>query len=221
MTANTAMTSIKERIKEELKGFKDTVQPPSGYNISLKGKVFTLPDGKSSPGPMDCIILDYRAYNSYYKGAYNAQKPEAPICFALGTNLKQMTPSENVKEQQHTDCESCAFNQYNSATNGGKGKACKNQRRIAVVPVEAKPDTQPWVITVSPTGIKSFEAYRTRLDEAGKIPIETIVKISFDPNQAFPQLVFSDEELHDKSLEMLWGLRERAATLLDKEPEYK
>ena len=45
MLMSTALTTIQEQIAAELANVSDTVAAPSGHRITLKGKVFTLPDG--------------------------------------------------------------------------------------------------------------------------------------------------------------------------------
>ena len=206
---------IPAEIKAELEAASKTVDPPSNFKISTKGKQFTLPDGTSSRGPMSAVILDYRTVHNYYKGNYDPNKPEAPTCFAISKMVEGMAPSPNAVDPQNETCKECTFNQWKSAP-VGNGKACKNIRRLALVPPNATEDTRPMIIDVSPTALKHFDGYITKLSKMGMIPAQVIVDVDF-ADADFPQLTFTVGEAHGKD-ELMWGLRENSQELLNKEP---
>lgn len=216
VTETNALVSIQEQIKSELALMSKSVAPPSGRSISLKGKVFSLPDGTTSQGPISAVILDHRNFNRYYEGAYNPQDIKPPACFALSKELNGMGPHPDADNPKSDNCHDCAMNQWGSAA-VGKGKACRNTVRIAIAAPDASPDDEPSIITVSPTGIKSWTSAVNKLGSAGLLPIQTVMEISFDPNQAYPSLVFKPLQAHDK-LENMWALREKAQAYLDASP---
>ena len=49
MEESKALTNFDEQLRKELAGLSKQIDPPSSNKISTKGKVFTLPDGNSSP----------------------------------------------------------------------------------------------------------------------------------------------------------------------------
>ena len=210
-----AMLDLQAEIKAELELAKETVDPPSNFKISTKGKLFTLPDGTSSRGPMSAVVLDYRTVHNYYKGAYNPATPEAPSCFAISKVVDGMAPSANADDPQSETCKECAFNQWKSAPTGN-GKACKNIRRVAVVPVNANEDTRPMILDVSPTALKFFDGFVNKLSKLGMIPAQVVAEIDFSDSD-FPQLTFAVGEPHGKD-ELMWKLRGDAQELLNKEP---
>ncbi len=210
---------IQAALKAELAAAKDMVAPPSGFVISLKGKEFTLPDGSVGSGPMSAIIMDWVSFNMYYSGAYNPKKLEDPKCWALGREVATMAPSDNVPVKQHETCSGCAQNAWGSAVTGGKGKACKNTRRLLIIsPDKIGENSQPYTITVSPTGLKHFDKYVGALTDKGIHPIEVVTEISFDPNEAYPSLRFKPLEKHD-TLELAWSLKETGQGILTTEPQ--
>jgi hypothetical protein len=217
MTAtNSALVDIKAQIQAELAALAGTVPAPTGMTISLKGKVFTLPNGQSNQGPMQAIILDARNLRAYYRGQYNPNVPETPICFALAKQLEDLAPSPNAKQPQAKTCAECKFDQWSSAPGGGKGKACKNSIRLAIVPANFTTDSHPMILTVSPTGLKSYSMLVTDLKAKGLIPAQIITEIAFNANETYPTLVFKALGAHDR-VEEVWQLRERAQTALDRE----
>lgn len=213
MSTKNALASIQAEIQKELASVNKTVAAPTGVNISTKGKQFTTPDGATSSGPMNAIILDYRNVNEFYEGVYNPQEVKPPVCMAVSKTIDDMEPLEGVEKPQHTDCASCPHNQFGSAP-VGKGKACKNTVRLAITPAGADENSPVWVLKVSPSAIKAWSGYMRKLAAAGLHPMQVVTQISFDPNQAYPSLQFEAKGEHD-NLGAIAALRAQAASVLE------
>lgn len=217
MAAN--LVALREKMKAELASVRDSVAPPSGFNVSVKGKKFTFPDGSVNEGPIDVVILDWRNVNTYYTGAYNPNAPKPPVCFSILKSLKDMKPSQNAPQKQHDTCHGCPKNEWGSDPQGGRGKACKNSARLAIVPADASLESPVWTLNVSPKGLGSFNAFVNKLaDQYGMLPIEVVCSISFDANEAYPKLIFGEATQHD-NLDVMLQLRETSASILEKEPD--
>lgn len=213
--------NIQEQLRKELAALGQAVEPPSSNKISTKGKVFTLPNGKSGPGPIQCIILDFVAINMTYKGAYNPNVRTPPTCWAIGKNLKELKPSPMVKTPFATECETCPKNQWGSGQNGS-GKECKNQRRLLVLPADFTDSDEPMSLYVSPTGLKGWNRYidKDLRGDHGVLPIQVVTEVGFDPNQAYPTLTFKYVAKHGL-LEKAMAIRAKYQDILFKEPEAK
>ena len=67
--ANQALLDIQAMLRKELERKSETMPAISGGDrVKLAGKVFSLPDGTSSEGPLGVIILDERYVNTYSGG---------------------------------------------------------------------------------------------------------------------------------------------------------
>lgn len=216
---STALVDIKAQLKKELQTLDKSVPAITGNAISVAGKLFKLPSGQTSPGPFNCIILDWRNFNRYYPpGAeYNAQNPKPPVCFALDKDLELMAPSDKASDQQADNCAACPKNQWGSDPRGGKGKACENRVRLAVVPADAKEDSEVYTLGISRTALKHWASYVNGLHAVSKHPMEVVTVLSFDPNQSYPTVRFAASAAHD-NLEVFAVLREKAQSLLDQPP---
>lgn len=216
---STALTSLKEQLKKELKTLDKSVPAPSGNTISTNGKLFKLPNGQTSPGPFQCVILDWRNFNRYYPpgNEYNPQNPKPPACFAINQMLEDLAPHEKAGSPQSDDCASCKHNQWGSDPRGGRGKACENRVKIALVPADADENSEVYVLSVSPTAVKHWANYVNGLRAVDRHPIEVVTTLSFDPNAAYPTVRFNAQAQHD-ILDVLAGLREKAQPLLDQPP---
>lgn len=219
-SSSKAVQSLQEQLKKELAGLKETVEPPSGFTISTKGKIFTLPDGRSDKGPLLCIILDWVTANIYFEGLYNPQEVKPPSCWAMSRVVEGIAPSPNAPKPQSELCSTCPQNEWGSKP-GSKGKACKNTRRLLIARADSQDKNDPvYVLSVSPTGLKHFDKYINTLADNKIHPTEVITEISFDESEAFPTLRFSVNRAgkHDK-LELMMGLRESGKTILMQEPK--
>lgn len=214
---STALTNIKEKIKQELATQSRTFEQPGAAKISTAGKKFTLPNGQTSQGPLRVIILDHRHMHTYYTGVYNPNSPETPKCFAIGKLVDELAPSEAAEKPQSEGCKECEHNQWGSDPQGGKGKACKNSVRMLVAPADLGDKAEAMALDASPTSMKSFNSLLSRLDSNGLLPIQTVVEITFNDEVAYPQLIFKEVGANDK-LEEAWALREASQPLLERHP---
>ena len=107
----------------------------AGQFFSVKGGILSWQDSPIPGNTMGVIILDSILENIYYEGRYDPSVPQSPTCFAFGREEKTMAPHKIIVEvgsQQHDQCAGCPMNEFGSA-NIGKGKACRNTRRLGMV----------------------------------------------------------------------------------------
>lgn len=211
-----AVAEYREQLRQELATLHTRIAPPAGNRISLKGRVFTMPDGSTHPGPIAAVILDWRAHNQFWPAPYDPNRLEDPICWSVSRTYDDLAPSPDAPERQAERCNNCPKNVFGSAPNG-KARACRNSRRLAIVPPDATPDTEPMILSASPTAISAFESYVIGLAASeGKMPVEVVTLITFKPDAEYPTLVFGKPKpLTDKQLAVMMKLREKAQPGLD------
>ena len=104
----------------------------SGQFFGLKGGRLTFNDAPLLNNEMAVIVLDGILENVFYDGKYDPENPQTPSCFAFGREDKDMKPHEKVEHPVCDKCSSCPNNAFGSAE-VGKGKACRNTRRLAMI----------------------------------------------------------------------------------------
>jgi hypothetical protein len=169
---------------------KNALTATKGNFISNKGKLFTFPDA-STKSNFDCVIVDYIRVNTLMS-PYNPNIRPVTKCWAMGRDDYLLTPSEKSSHRQADSCTACAMNKFGSATNGGRGKACTNTYRLAIIPPDATKESDIWLIKVSPTGLSAWTHY-VRMAEATYGPggfCRVITNLSFDPNKDHPSIRF-------------------------------
>lgn len=146
-------------MQEEMEGMDftfDRIKIPSGGGIA-----FEVP-GEDPENPdiekvVYGIILDHHPINAYWATEYSGEK-NPPDCASIdGIVGVDRETGEKIL------CAACPKNQYGTAVNKdgtqGKGKACKNMRRIYFT----KPDHLfPLLLVLPPTSLRNFTDYIKR-----------------------------------------------------------
>lgn len=105
----------------------------SGNFLSIRGGVLKYKDTSFPDNKMRCIILHSVLENQHYAVAFDPSKPASPDCYAFGTDRDDMIPHEAVAEPYHETCKGCPNKAFGSADRG-KGKACGDVERLALIP---------------------------------------------------------------------------------------
>jgi hypothetical protein len=184
---STDMQSVQERIANRLASINDTTQQASGSNISVKGRIFRLPDGKTSPGPLNCIVVDYVNKNMYYEDDYVEGEFSPPDCFAIGRIIKEMKPHESVEKPINEQCVDCEFNQFGSK---GRGKRCGNNIMLAILPEDFTDDSELFTLKVSATALQPWTKYVRELEANGVDPVQVVTSLTFEEGLSYPSVRF-------------------------------
>ncbi len=130
--------------------------------ISTKGGKFTF-NGQLLKQPLEVVILDVVRENTFFEGSFDPDEPKPPTCFALARDEDALAPPADLASKQAERCGSCWANEFGTADRG-KGKACKNTLRAAVLPAnDLNPavlaEVEPALLRISPTSLKHFSKY--------------------------------------------------------------
>lgn len=220
-TKSNLPVNIAEQLAAETKALASRIQAPGGDKIKLtKKKTFKLPDGTESPGPLTVVILDFVSMNKFFDRPYKEGEISPPACYALGLEPTNLVPSEKSPDKQSASCGTCPNNEFGSK---GDGKACSNHRVLAVVAgagdTALDPNSPMWLVEVSPTAIKAFDAYVSMVrTQFGVPPVGVITDIFFDPSSEYQSLRFGNPQ-PNPNLELHFGRRTAARTRLLTEPD--
>lgn len=217
----TALVNMRAELAAETLALSRRIEAPSGDKVKLtKKKTFKLPDGSEHPGPLTVVILDFVSTNTFHDKPYKEGEISPPACFAIGLEPTLLVPSANSPDKQSDGCAKCPNNAFGSR---GDGKACKNGRRLAIVAgagdLAADPDSPMWIIDVSPTSLKAFDAYvstvRTQFQAP---PIGVVTDVFFDPASEYQSLRFGNPQ-PNPNLELHFSRRAAAKERLNTEPD--
>jgi hypothetical protein len=151
----TSMVKWEEEMEKRSQIAAAATAAASGTFVGLKAGVISIDKVPVKGNEIEAVVLSHCFENALYPGKYDPENPTSPICFAFGVATPDMTADQvsklqdtmvphemSVEPQGHKDkadagkpggkCSTCWANQWASAEEG-RGKACKNVRRLGLI----------------------------------------------------------------------------------------
>lgn len=170
---------IMEIMAENMEGVDfrcERVKIPSGGGIAWE-----VPNEDGEPDTVKEItgvIIDHHPANGWWKEEYSGEA-NPPDCYSMDGITGIGNPGGK--------CATCPLNQFGSATKG-KGKACKNMRRIYIL---RENEVFPLFITVPPTSLGSFKDYSRRLTNRLRRITGVLTKLTLEKDKNDDGIVYS------------------------------
>lgn len=181
-------------------------ETPATSNISFKSGVMTIGGVQVPDNQLDGIIVGSAYERALYEGKYDPGNPKSPVCFALSKDGREMGPHEDCTDPQGDEeglCHGCPHNEWGSAGEGRRGKACKEVRRLAIIPadkLESAEDitkAEMAMAKIPVTSVQHWSNYVHTLSAGYSVPFWAVVTtIAVQPhikNQFEVLFEFSDE----------------------------
>jgi len=157
--------------------------------LSTKSGILSYRGDPVAGNKLACVILSSPIERLFYSERYDPTKIVPPSCFAIGRVAHEMAPHSSVEKPQHASCEGCPRNEWGSSLQGGKGKACRETRRLLLIPADAitTADTvaKAEVAALRPpvTSLKNYANYvQTLAASIKRPPVAVISEISVVPD---------------------------------------
>lgn len=221
--AGKGLSKFEKEMMEAARNEAAREKAPTGNFISTDGGEFKFQD-TSLPNPLPGIVVDYSFVNTLYEGTYDPDNVQPPACFASGMVEADLKPSSNSPKPQADTCAECPHNQFGSADNG-RGKACKNTRRVALLPYDAKvklADAEPAILKLSPSSLAPWAGYVNKLSKAvNRTPSGVVTQFEIKRKGSYfiiePSL---DSVLSEKDYRVVAARREAVRDVLLAEPDF-
>jgi hypothetical protein len=148
----------------------------SGGRLQVDGREVT-------GGTLKLAVIDYCASKAYYEGSYVAGKAQTPACYAFGSDQQGMTPHPAAPKKQAESCDQCPHNVFGTALingkPGGKGKRCKDERRLMVVMGNTDPNAingaEVRQLSVPPASLKAWGTYLTAVTDITPLGVRGVI----------------------------------------------
>lgn len=164
------------------------------WSIQYNGNVLNLmrDDGDGPRGSIDVVIVKANANLSktFYINGWDENNNNPPDC----ASANGIVPDQGVPHQQSAVCATCPKNAWGSAPNGGKGKACGDHRRLAVVPLTDLRNESfggPLLLRCPAASLQDMAAFDSRYKGLGYPYFTMGIKIGFDPAESYPKFTFA------------------------------
>lgn len=242
----TEVAKYDQILAERLKARKTKEAKTGGEQnkINTRGGILAY-KGNNFPGnKIVAVILSSAFEHALYTGGYDADNPKSPICWSVGLDVDELAPNPAVAAVGRAKAETCAeceLNRFGSADKG-RGKACKNVRRLALIGAgevdktgavkkiyksedDLLGDPQVAYMTVPVTSVKNFKAYLNKIDAAYGIDcvgMYTLIGVELTPDAftiTFEALERIPAELLPRILDMAEAQDEEILYPYNIEPE--
>lgn len=188
-----------ESWKEKLGKYAEQAQAASKHSaewafIRTSGGRFTYQDEKM-PDTIQVVIAGVSRSNEHYAGDYDPDALEPPVCFAVGYDDKTLAPPADLENKVSEVCKGCPNNEFGSASRG-RGKACRNQIRLAVLPVgnelnlETLEKEDGAIVRIPPTSLAHFTKYVKGLEALGHFPQTVVTALTIAPTKNQFEITF-------------------------------
>lgn len=175
--------SWRERLAEQAKAAA-AKERPSVSKISLRAGQLKYGDQPVKGNVLPCIVLLAGHRNTHYDKPFDPNNLANPVCFAVSVDGEQMEAHENVPdenvpafaERQVRSCQGCPNNEWGSDPKGGRGKACKEGRRLIILPADAAESAdaartaEMAIIDIPVTSGKNYSNFVNGLAAAAGVP---------------------------------------------------
>jgi hypothetical protein len=166
---------------------------PSVTKVSLRGGMLGIGGNPVAKNILPAVIMFAGHRNAYYDGPFDPNNLQNPVCFALGANDDEMFAHENVPDGNvgpNSDekdrgnprsCSGCKYNDWGSDPKGGRGKACKETRRLVLIPgngldsVEAIQKAEMAILDIPVTSGKNYSNFVNALAAQTNLPPWAVV----------------------------------------------
>jgi hypothetical protein len=142
-----------EKQMEDMAKAQSALERPQVSTISLKSGFMSYMDVPLPGNKLLAVIVASAFENKFYSGPYDPTKIAIPECFALSETGIDMVPHDMSAQKQHDQCFGCPQAEWGSAGNGRRGKACKEVRRLAMIPGD---DLKDGAIMKAPLALMSI-----------------------------------------------------------------
>lgn len=157
--------------------------------LSTKGGILSYRDQPIAGNELEVVVLASPVERLYYASRYDPTKIVGPACFSLSTTATGMKPNATSPEPQHDMCSGCPKDQWGSASNGGRGKACSEKRRLLIMTADSVTSAdnvgiaEVAALRIPVTSVKGYATYLQTVATATARPLTGVItKIALVPD---------------------------------------
>lgn len=174
---------------------------PAVSKISLRGGMISYGGSPVAGNVLPCVILAAIYRNTYYDKPFDPNNLANPTCFALSEDDNTMFAHENVPDDmlpgKVRECDKCPLMEWGSDPKGGRGKACKETRRLVVMPANAMDSVENVlkaelaILDIPVTSVKNYGHYVNTVAAQARMPVwavTTEITTERDPKTQFKVL---------------------------------
>lgn len=179
----TALVPYREQLAAMARRAEQVEKVKGGLpTIEIKAANLLIDEQPVEGNELEVVVVASVFANTLYADKFQPGVVSLPVCYAFGDPDSDdpegtMRPHEEAEDPQSDACADCPMNQFGSAPEG-RGKACKNTRRLAVMLAEDLDNIEEAEVrrlTLSPTNLKGWAAYVNMVAKTYGLPPQGVV----------------------------------------------
>lgn len=192
----TSLVKWQDQLAKEAAAVAEQEKSESQF-LSFRGGILAYGENPIPGNKLKVVVMDSAYEHAWYPGAFDPNNPVSPSCWAAGRVESELAPTDDVDDKQNADCASCELNKWGSDPDGGRGKACKNIRRLSLMDatvLDAGPDGIMAATVVNAklpvTSGKFYSSFAVQIANVVKRPPHGVIaEISVVPDPRYQFLV--------------------------------
>ena len=179
---STEVVSWEDQMKADAKAVMERERPALAF-MSLKSGIMAIGGEPVKDNQMDFVIVAAVSEMVHYKDKWQEGVISRPDCYASGEERPEMlAPNpEHVEKPYAETCKACPYFVWGSDLGGGKGRECKERRKMALLPADGS--AEMCILSIPGTSIKGWSNYvRGIVASTGMSPAGVITTISVKPH---------------------------------------
>jgi len=181
MSESKEVVSWEDQMAADAKNLLERERPALSF-MSLKSGVMAIGGEPVPNNELDVIVVAAASEMVYYDTPYDADVRARPACFAIGDcRTEDLAPHEEVENPVAESCAACPNFQWGSDPRGGRGRACKERRRLALLPADGS--AEMCILNIPGTSIKNWSNHvRTIVATTGLSPAAVVTRLKVKPH---------------------------------------
>lgn len=185
----TELTNWQEELAKSAKEVASRERPATAQ-IGTRAGVLMY-QGQQIPGNnLDCIIIATATEYRYDTKPFDPNNITPPDCFSLSITGEDMVPSDKSVAIQAESCDLCPHSRWapNPKRPGKNHKACKEKRRLALLPADVLKTgnfktAELAVLSIPTTSVKNWGTFVNGLNaEYGRPPWAMVANVAARPH---------------------------------------
>lgn len=165
-----------------------------GNFVGTRGGILKIAGSPVPGNTVPVVIADHISAKLYYEGDFDEDNPSSPVCYAYAHvqpdgSMPEMKPHPESAKPQSPTCKECKWDAFKTDKRG-KGKACKDVRRLAIIHADSLKDaaavrkTQVLFANVPVTSVAGWANYvRSLANVMKRPPYAVVTKLSLVPDE--------------------------------------
>lgn len=203
LPANVAALKLEGKLNDDLAGgitggFAIVTLRGKVWRIKYRGEEKVMENEQGEPRYSLEVILVKSSdtiAKVFYEEGYVEGSTAPPDCWSVDGKVPDPASPSLVAKRTGPTCAGCWANAWGSRTGvgTGKGKACADNKRLAIVPLE-DPKNEffggPMLLRIPPASLGDVKSYADALAQMGYPYFAVATRISFDLTAEFPRVTF-------------------------------